>query len=583
MKEKMHTQHSLRVTFHDVISYMLFVAAIVYMAVIFSCAQGDDIWYDEVFSLVFSKRSVKELIYLTSNDVHPPFYYIYLKFMAGFLGIFFRKTSYIVLSKIASMIPWIGIFVLSITYIRKKFSLLTSGIYIFMITVMPQLGGFYIEIRMYSLAMFLITSAFIALLSIVGYKDTTNGNEYEDADNKKLINSFIVFFICGILTAYTQYYACVGIIGLYIILLVYLCHEAKNFHNDTLICDNNESLYAGKKSELRASIMLRVKLYIACIIGSIVLYLPWLPTLYKQMTTVSASYWIQPLTIRSIFGCIKFIYLPVSGDGVINYISAGLMIIVTCVVTILFIFLKPDFKNLLIGMSGYITLGTVIAVGFIFSILKRPIFVYRYMIPAMGVYYLSLAFMASYIVEGILNRECYLSIKNTSEKKDVSTRNYILSSVALVCIIIPVIMTGHHHLNGFYYEEHMKVQHMPETYEALKNIKSDSVVITNFDQVTFLMDYYLPKRDVSYDIYLYELDTDPIVQLIVGKNQFLSEKDAPAVIKKALNEGKSAYFIGSFNSREDILNSWREEGITKEEEASVLLERYWFNIYKLGQ
>ena len=583
MKEKMHTQHSLRVTFYDVISYMLFVAAIVYMAVIFSCAQGDDIWYDEVFSLVFSKRSVKELIYLTSNDVHPPFYYIYLKFMAGFLGIFFRKTSYIVLAKIASMIPWIGIFVLSITYIRKKFSLLTSGIYIFMITVMPQLGGFYIEIRMYSLAMFLITSAFIALLSIVGYKDTTNGNEYEDADNKKLINSFIVFFICGILTAYTQYYACVGIIGLYIILLVYLCHEAKIFHNDTLICDNNESLYAGKKSELRASIMLRVKLYIACIIGSIVLYLPWLPTLYKQMTTVSASYWIQPLTIRSIFGCIKFIYLPVSGDGVINYISAGLMIIVTCVVTILFIFLKPDFKNLLIGMSGYITLGTVIAVGFIFSILKRPIFVYRYMIPAMGVYYLSLAFMASYIVEGILNRECYLSIKNTSEKKDVSTKNYILSSVALVCIIIPVIMTGHHHLNGFYYEEHMKVQHMPETYEALKNIKSDSVVITNFDQVTFLMDYYLPKRDVSYDIYLYELDTDPIVQLIVGKNQFLSEKDAPAVIKKALNEGKSAYFIGSFNSREDILNSWREEGITKEEEASVLLERYWFNIYKLGQ
>ena len=583
MKEKMHTQHSLRVTFYDVISYMLFVAAIVYMAVIFSCAQGDDIWYDEVFSLVFSKRSVKELIYLTSNDVHPPFYYIYLKFMAGFLGIFFRKTSYIVLSKIASMIPWIGIFVLSITYIRKKFSLLTSGIYIFMITVMPQLSGFYIEIRMYSLAMFLITSAFIALLSIVGYKDTTNGNEYEDADNKKLINSFIVFFICGILTAYTQYYACVGIIGLYIILLVYLCHEAKIFHNDTLICDNNESLYAGKKSELRASIMLRVKLYIACIIGSIVLYLPWLPTLYKQMTTVSASYWIQPLTIRSIFGCIKFMYLPVSGDGVINYISAGLMIFVTCVVTILFLFLKPDFKNLLIGMSGYITLGTVIAVGFIFSILKRPIFVYRYMIPAMGVYYLSLAFMASYIVEGILNRECYLSIKNTSEKKDVSTRNYILSSVALVCIIIPVIMTGHHHLNGFYYEEHMKVQHMPETYEALKNIKSNSVVITNFDQVTFLMDYYLPKRDVSYDIYLYELDTDPIVQLIVGKNQFLSEKDAPAVIKKALNEGKSAYFIGSFNSREDILNSWREEGITKEEEASVLLERYWFNIYKLGQ
>lgn len=575
MEIKMYTQPRPGFKLHKVIAYMLFTAAVVYMAVVFSCALGDDIWYDEVFSLVFSKRSIKELIYFTANDVHPPFYYIYLKFMTGFLGIFFRRTSYIVLAKVASMIPWVGIFVLSITYIRKSFSLLTSGIYVFMITVMPQLGGYYIEIRMYSLAMFLITAAFIAMLSIMEYKYDVK---------EKVTIAFIIFFICGILTAYTQYYACVGIIGLYIILLVHLCHEAKNYHNVIQVCDNNESLNAGKKSELRASIMLKLKLYIACIIGSIVLYLPWLPTLYKQVTTVSASYWIQPLNIRSIFGCIKFIYLPVSGDGVINYISAGLMILVTCVVTILFIFLKPDFKNLLIGMSGYITLGTVIVVGFIFSILKRPIFVYRYMIPAMGVYYLSLAFMAVYIVEEIINKNSYVSLnKDASINNNVSTKKYVLSSVLLMCIIIPVIMTGHHHLNGFYYEEHMKVQHMPETYEALKNIKSDSVVITNFDQVTFLMDYYLPKRDVSYDIYLYELDTDPIVQLIVGKNQFLSEKDAPAVIKKALNEGRSAYFIGSFNSRDDILNAWKEDGIYGNEEASVLLERYWFNVYKLGQ
>ncbi|MDE7429174.1 MAG: hypothetical protein K2N00_07910 [Lachnospiraceae bacterium] len=42
------------------------------------------------------------------------------------------------------------------------------------------------------------------------------------------------------------------------------------------------------------------------------------------------------------------------------------------------------------------------------------------------------------------------------------------------------------------------------------------------------------------------------------------------------------WFIGSFNSRDDIVEEWREAGLSVEEMGSFLLERYWFNLYKIS-
>jgi len=47
-------------------------------------------------------------------------------------------------------------------------------------------------------------------------------------------------------------------------------------------------------------------------------------------------------------------------------------------------------------------------------------------------------------------------------------------------------------------------------------------------------------------------------------------------------EGRSLWFIGSFNSRDDIVAQWRKAGLDVEEKGSFLLERYWFNLYKIS-
>ena len=47
-------------------------------------------------------------------------------------------------------------------------------------------------------------------------------------------------------------------------------------------------------------------------------------------------------------------------------------------------------------------------------------------------------------------------------------------------------------------------------------------------------------------------------------------------------EDRNVLFIGSFNSRDEIVDEWRKAGLTVEEQGSYLLERYWFNIYKVS-
>ena len=55
-------------------------------------------------------------------------------------------------------------------------------------------------------------------------------------------------------------------------------------------------------------------------------------------------------------------------------------------------------------------------------------------------------------------------------------------------------------------------------------------------------------------------------------------------IDQQLESGKTVWFIGSGLARDGILKEWQKRGIKSVETAdSCLLERYWFNIYRLGR
>lgn len=496
----------------------LFLASIAFLYTL-RFTLGSDIWYDEVFSLSFAKRSFSDIAALTARDVHPPFYYFYLKVITSAATALFGDGAFCISAKIASCLPWCGLLALALTCIRKRFGMLTAGLFMFLVSVMPQLPVYYVEIRMYSLALLLITAHLLVADRIL------SGEE-----NRRVL--FILFFILGIMTAYTQYYACIATIGVYLA---------------------TGLLGLLRKGDERKQILTGVLISAAV---SVISYLPWLSVMLRQMENISGKYWIQPLTLRSILGSVKFVTLPVVYAGKLPEISVGLLIASVVIASVAaFVKAAKAGDNAVIQLFVLLLMPVVVVVvsGFVLSALGTPIFTYRYLIPTMGGAWLFVSIAAGKTLE------------SGSEKK-VKMLFYLL--------LVPFIFTGALNYKGFSDEEAKKLYEETDARIRVDSIPTGSVIITNFDHVTAVMGYYRPDCEV----YLYEAEIDKILPDML---ESIRDDARDETVLSLLDSGRSVYFYGSFNSREEIVAAWQEQGVNSALLDSILIERYWINVYEL--
>lgn len=469
---------------------------------------SSDIWYDEVFSVNLISLSYRDIAEFTAGDVHPPLYYWYLKFFTeagGLLTGGLTPETTVYWAKLASLMPMVGLWLLAVTRVRKRFGLLTAGIFSFCAFTMPQLTAYGMEIRMYSLALLLVTLAFIFACDTAIYRTG---------------RSCIGLFVCGILAAYTQYFSCLGIGILYLLL-------GWNIRKDRGLA----------------------KGWAACVGASVLAYLPWLGVLINQLTAVKGSYWIPPLTWKSFVGCIKYIYLPSGGYPWLNYLLAILLLLATLLLLVLF-GKKRKAEGGLFREEGAVLflswgmLGGVILVGVGVSLFISPVFVYRYMIPFLGSFWLTFAlFLGKCPKKGI----CLFS-----------------------CVLVLII--GYTNVKGVFWEEGYKQENMEIALEGLEKIQAEDTLVFNFNHVQAVVAYY--KENQSYLLYQ---EPEELIQKHYGNLELLEDEEG---IERLLEkqEGR-VWFLGSFNSREDIVQGWRNQGLTVTEEGSYLLERYWFNLY----
>ena len=590
-------------------------------------AFGQDIWYDEVFSVNFIQHSYKEIAVLTGKDVHPPLYYWYLKLFHDIGKVLVPAASSIVLCKLASMLPFAGIFVYTLTAVRKNFGLHVTGLFWFLVMTMPQISNYTVEIRMYSLALFFITAAFLhscelvrafplrqvsgakmeAGLGITGTEaaagsgttarlEATAGSEEKagpeaTAEQEVTVRTasgfgndengltkcwkenkhWILFWVYGILTAYTQYYACVAVIAIYIAVFVFYAVTAHKNKTGKSVCEkgqvNQEQEENRKTIQNEAAIQNETAIQneaamqepnricarngigkvLLCAGLSVLAYLPWLPFFFSQVRTVSSSYWIQPLTWKSIFGCMKYIFLPVSYAVKKNYVLACVMILIFGAAFLYsFLMKRKDARERFFLLTGLWIAVFTTFVGFACSILNRPIFVYRYLIPCLGAMWLVAAVALWDSVE-----------KNWG-----------------ILLFVPFLLAGHSNMQGFYGEEHKKIVEMEATQSFLSDFPEDAVVLCNFDHVQAVTACYLKD---SNEIYLYGSNPEELIAELLPQCRGLEDiTELPQLVQE-----KDVYFFGSFNSREDLLKEWETEGITYTEEGTYLLERYYFNVYHL--
>jgi hypothetical protein len=318
-----------------VYTIVLFILTCIYLAYI-----NNSIWFDEAYTLAMVNRSWGEIIAFTANDFHPPLYYFIAK--AGLL----LFGGEIFTLRMISLLP---IFLLFI-YVRK-FLVQVSGHYAFLLFSLAFFASstivmYALEIRMYSYTMFFVSMTYISTY----YALKTDS-----------IKWYICLFLYFLATFYTHYYAGIfaGIGYVFLILYTYL--------------------YQRKR--------LRIVLAIAAL--SFILFLPWLIIVLKQLSVAADSFWIN--TFHWTDG-IKFM-LSLFSSG--NLFGSILLLLVFLSSVLLYILKKNKSKEDYFIFFGLLNLLSFILFCSAISIIIRPLFVSRYLVPACGVVWLFFAFQSS--------------------------------------------------------------------------------------------------------------------------------------------------------------------------------------------
>lgn len=592
------------------------------------CASSD-IWYDELFTVGMVEHSYGELIGFTARDVHPPLYYFIAKFVLDLCKLIVPSADSVMIVKIVSVMPYFLLLAYALTFLRKSFGIFVSGIFMFCVLAMPQMSAYTVEMRMYGWALFFVTATFFHAYDVVcgcaytrvcGVWERENSidirAEKEDADcrdgieiedcigneglpdgvlqdsglcdrelqdsrlqnyelqndkNKKYencrdgisssvswhsgnIKNYVAILLYGLAAAYTQYFACVAVIMVYLCLLVWI-----------LICYKRSC-----KGKYNISTALpALKGWIVCAALSIIGYLPWLFILMSQINTIRGNYWILPLTWRNLGGCVKFIMKPAFQNEQINVILAVCLFVIY--VSLLLAYglsvRKTRHTNnatFFYTISSCLVLCGLIAFGFIASIIIRPIFVYRYMMPALGCFWLCFALCLDYLYK---NNRPY-----RGESKAGKAVYYLF--MPYIYIVIIILAVGIRDYSAFMGEEEYRAVLMEETAQAISDIDKNDIILYNFDQLQAVCGYYMNQEN-----YLWNGEPEQLIVDMFGNKGSI---EGTQQIKQWLDNGRTLWFFGSFNSREDIREEWAKDGIATDETGSYMLERYWFNIYKVS-
>lgn len=303
---------------------------------------------DEYFTFALIKFPVNDMITITSNDVHPPLYYLILKAVIKSLNVLNISYNLLYVLKILSIIPYVLILFISATKIKKEYNWLTAGLFTFTLATLSEFFINYLSIRMYSWAILFLVLSFIYLKGVI-----------EKSDKK----SWILFTLFTILGAYTHYFVALSSFLIYISLLIYI-------------------LYNKSKSDF--------KKWIISVIFIIVSYIPWMTSLFNQLHSVHENYWIPQIDFNYFINCISSIAVN-NSDFTINpinnlplqFLTIGILIFIVILAIKKYNNKTPEDHYILTGI--FLFFATII-LGIGLSITFKPIIRVRYLIPTIAVF-----------------------------------------------------------------------------------------------------------------------------------------------------------------------------------------------------
>lgn len=529
---------------------------------------SSDIWFDELFTVELALKPMGELIGLASRDVHPPLYYILARLVYIILhGLF--DTDIVTAVKITSLIPYVLVLVYLLTYVRKRYGLAASGLSFLLIETMPHMSEYMVEARMYSwcafclFAMYLHASEYVRVIDIPNATSASDGAD--TARGRWALIHVASVMIYGLAAMYLHYY---GFIGAALIALGTLGRAVVLMRRGEIgSCDVRNPIAARP-------------VFTICICTGVAIagYIPWIHALAGQIGQVSANYWIQPVTVRTLGGCVKYVFKPDFENSILSYICAIVMVTGFIWFVIRYIKHSPAFE---VGRDSRIAIvictlalpaGLAIA-GFIASILIRPVFVYRYLLPAMYVFWTGVGIMTADTVMDLVDTD-----GEEKAKSYVRTVQIILAGV----ICISYISAGVRSYNLFRWEENRKAEGMKRceiVFDEIGRDYLDTLIVCNFNQIQAILWHYLDNDSV-----LWGYTDETLIADICDRSPIVMIDD-PEQLKSMVSEhGQDHFlFVGSGNSRDEIIDNWKSFGLfTELLQDSCFIERYYVNIYNVG-
>ena len=116
----------------------------------------DEYWTYSLVNLPFIQGMTVAI-----HDVHPPLYYLILYLFTPF------GLNNIYVLKIASIIPYLLLILVSFFKIKEDYNWLTAGLFIFCIGIMTDFFIEFLTIRMYSWGLFFVIMAFIYFRDVI--------------------------------------------------------------------------------------------------------------------------------------------------------------------------------------------------------------------------------------------------------------------------------------------------------------------------------------------------------------------------------------------------------------------------------
>ena len=444
-------------------------------------AGGQYVWGDEAYTFAMIKHSYREIWRITAADVHPPLYYYYLKSLT-------KPFHYSMLSaKIATIFPYSFIIIWGGLQIKKLFSARTSLLFMIFFFFFPFALPYSVEIRMYSLA-----AAFVFACAIFAYRVVL---DYK-------LSNWIGFIVFGAAAAYTHYFALVSVGIIYAIILFQVIIKKESQH---------------------------IRQWFLFSAFTILIYAPWLNCFFAQLEyKINNEYWIKPITLRSIIHYWKDLFGACGISEYPFYFSLCFFILILYLI----IKRKEYKKELILGIYCLLVpLGTLF-IGVAASIIIRPVFIGRYLLPSVPLMALFLAISLG-------------KIKNES----------IISAILVV-----VIMGGISNYNITLYGEYNVNNYLPiEEYSDI-----DAYIVMAKGQVAVTLAYYVTEEPI-YNWQTLSAATPALNRVSI--DEFSSEKVNRAILLLDVGDMPQNQFTKEYNY--EYLGEW----ICEESVDAFLLQK----------